>query len=175
MSRADVRAVMPIKGRAKTTDRITPAGRKFFAQMDELKDKPHVKVGVIQKKFARPKRGPGKTPYTIGQVAVVNEFGTEDGHVPERSFLRSTHEDKKNDIYNWLKKNKIAVVSGRMTAKRALSIVGARMQAFVQEKIISLNDPPNAPSTIARKKSSNPLIAEGQLLRTIGWEYHGSD
>lgn len=161
--------------RAKTTDRITPAGRRFFAQMDKIKREPHVKIGITQAKFKDVKEGAGTTPFTVGEVAVANEFGTKDGRVPERSFIRSTHDEKKNDIFNYLKRKKIEVVAGTMSAKRALEKVGAAMQGHIQNKIISLRTPPNAPSTILQKGSDNPLIAEGQMLRSVSWEYHGSD
>jgi len=35
----------------------------------------------------------------------------------------------------------------------------------------ALDQPPNAPSTVARKRgSTNPLIDTGQLRRSIDWE-----
>lgn len=160
-----------------TTDRLTPAGRKFYAQVEKLKRGPHVKIGINQDKFKEPKEefGGGVSPFTLGQVAVVNEFGSKDGRVPERSFIRTTDEDKRDDISTYLRRRKLDVISGRQTAKQVLGEVGAKMKGFIQDKIISIRTPPNAPSTIARKGSSNPLIAEGQLLRSIEWEYHESD
>lgn len=167
--------------RSRTTDRITPAGRRFFAQVGRLKREPYVKVGVVQKKFSQPKVGEGTAPLTLGEVAVVNEFGSQRKRangkpwVPERSFIRSTHDDIKNDVSNILKRRKLEVVAGIISARAALSLVAVYVQGKIQNKIIMLRTPPNEESTVARKKSDNPLIDEGQLLRSISWEYHGSD
>lgn len=166
-----------MRRRPLTTDRLTPAGRRFYAQVEKLKRGPHVKIGINQDKFKEPKEefGGGTSPFTLGQVAVVNEFGSKDGRVPERSFIRTTDVDKRDDVYAYLKRKRLDVVSGRETARQVLGEVGAKMKGFIQQKIIAIRTPPNAPSTIARKGSSNPLIAEGQLLRSIEWEYHESD
>jgi hypothetical protein len=167
---------MRMRTRTKTTDRITPAGRRFYAQVGKLKGEPYVKVGVIQRKFKEPKEGGyAGRPITLGEVAVVNEFGSRDGRVPERSYIRSTHDEKNRDVTNYLKRKKLEVVAGQVSARKVLEEVGAQMQAHIYDKIIELRTPPNAPATIARKGSDNPLIAEGQLLRAVGWEYHGSD
>jgi len=49
----------------------------------------------------------------------------------------------------------------------ALSEVGEWMTAKTKAKIRGLKSPPNAASTIKRKKSSNPLIDTGQMINSI--------
>ncbi len=136
---------------------------------------------------------------TLGIVAVANEFGTDRAngqadsifgdvtpkgasangargagvHVPERSFIRSTVDAKKNGEWRIaaeaLRKE---MIEGRMTTDRALGLMGLRIKKDIQEKIRSQVPPPNAPSTIAAKGSDHPLINTGQLLNSIDFEVH---
>lgn len=45
--------------------------------------------------------------------------------------------------------------------------VGLSAQAAIQNAIVALDDPPNAPATIARKKSANPLIDTGHMKGAV--------
>jgi phage gpG-like protein len=117
-------------------------------------------------------------PLTLVEVAAVHEFGTEDGRIPERSFLRGTL-DRKSKPYGKLL---AAAVSGALEAvgedglgdvagafERGLNLLGLRVVADVQTTIRDSGPgwPPNAPMTIARKGSSKPLIDTGRLRQSI--------
>ena len=50
---------------------------------------------------------------------------------------------------------------------RGLALVGAQAVSNVQDTIRDLDDPPNAPSTIAAKGADNPLIDTGRMRQSI--------
>lgn len=111
---------------------------------------------------------------SMALIAAVNEFGSSDGHVPERSFLRSTIDENRPAYMKLLERaTGRAVDKGRGAMKRELGLVGARVAADVQRKIVALKDPANAPSTIAAKGSSNPLVDLGRLRQSISFEVRG--
>lgn len=105
---------------------------------------------------------------TIAEVAFWNEFGTITA--PERSFMRSTIDENRKDLERETAKLLNEVVEGRIDAKMALDKLGLRIQELIKQKILELNDPPNAPSTIARKGFNNPLVDSRQLWRSIAFK-----
>ena len=118
-------------------------------------------------------RYPDGTP--VATVAMWNEFGTRsaDGsvHTPERPFFRNALQKSKRKISRLIADEvdpKKMIVS-RETAER----VGALVQGEIQKEIVSLRSPPNAPSTIRQKKSSNPLIGgaptSGTMRLAVTW------
>lgn len=112
----------------------------------------------------------GKDNITVAQVAAINEFGSNDGHVPERSFMRSSIDANKKQIERLLNKLSGKCVDGTMTPKKALGLVGEFVKSKMVSKINAGVPPDNAESTIARKGSSKPLIDTGQLKNSIDWE-----
>ncbi len=111
-------------------------------------------------------------PYGDGtdlvEVAAYNEFGTED--IPERSYLRSTTDEERNKVNRVVDKELDKIHLGTSTVEQSLGLVGEYMASKVRNKIVAIQNPPNAPATIARKKSSNPLIDTGQLRQNISHE-----
>lgn len=98
--------------------------------------------------------------------AAANEFGTET--IPERSFLRSTVDDERETYVRELTKATGQIVDGEITqAETTLKRLGLRAVGDVQMKIVDLREPPNAPATIAAKKSSNPLIDTGNMRQSV--------
>lgn len=59
----------------------------------------------------------------------------------------------------------------RYNVKQAMGLLGEVAQQDIQDAIVKLKEPPNAESTIAKKKSDNPLIDSGQLVSSIRWAY----
>lgn len=115
------------------------------------------------------------SPYPDGTsvilVGLVNEFGSSDGRVPERSFLRSGVNKNKQDFINfWRKKFAKAILKGEMKPEVALKLLGELVQTKIQQEIVELKSPINAAITIALKGSSNPLIDTGHMRQSIRWE-----
>lgn len=105
--------------------------------------------------------------------ALVNEFGTsragKNGNItiPARSFIRSTYNEQVETVVKRFKQIMQAIQKGNYSVRPKLKLIGLEVQAAMQEKIITLKDPPNAPSTIAKKGSSNPLIDTGEMKNAI--------
>lgn len=158
---------------------ITRTSGELSRVMKQLRmvDRAVVTVG-IQGDNAReaPAEGVEREPNNA-EVATWNEFGTSDGHVPARSFMRSTFDERRAELVEVQRKALDAVAAGKMTTEQALHVIGEWFQGAVQKKIVDLRDPPNAPATIEAKGSSNPLIDTGQLRQSITHEVrlnHGS-
>lgn len=100
-------------------------------------------------------------------IASVHEFGTADGRVPQRSFIRSTIDSRAKDIEEVRKKLHAQVVDGKLTPKQASDILGQWVEAAMRKTISSNIPPPLQPETIAAKGSSVSLIDTGQLRASI--------
>jgi len=145
-----------------------PSFASVAARMREI-SKGSVKVGLLQNAGTTP----DGTPLT--EIGAVHEFGTLDGHIPQRSWLRSTFRRtdaaRKQFTAELVKK----VLKGSVSVERALGLLGAWAVARVQETIVQrLTEGPenqaNAPSTIAAKGSSTPLVDTGQLKNAISFQ-----
>ena len=136
------------------------------AEMDRVRHGPTVRIG-----FRGPEglaKHPGSPDVTIVEVATFNEFGTS--NIPERSFIRSTMDENRNALLQTNKQLFFEIVVGSMTTERALNILGMKMKALIQKKITDLRTPPNAPSTIRQKGSSNPLIDTGTMRQAVTYK-----
>lgn len=108
----------------------------------------------------------GDTDSDLVTIAAANEFGTRDGHVPERSFLRSTADAHQAKYLDMLRDAVDDVLDGR-SPDRSLRRLGSVAVGDVQRTIRDIKQPPNAPSTIRKKGSDNPLIDTGRLRQSI--------
>jgi len=100
-------------------------------------------------------------------VAAVQEFGSADGRIPERSFLRAGIEDGRDKIIKAYEKVLPQVSDGKMDIETAQSLVGEIAVGHIKERISDGISPPNAQSTIDAKGSSTPLIDTGHLRQSI--------
>lgn len=106
---------------------------------------------------------------SVAMVATVNEFGLG---VPERPFMRRTVQMILNDpAFMKLFTSLIdPTPSDRFRLQPwAWFRLGLYGQAMMQKSITDLKSPPNAPSTIARKGSSDPLIDTGHMRQSVSW------
>ena len=128
-------------------------------------------VGVHEEEGARAHpeaEGPGGP--TLAQIAATNEFGSEDGRVPERSFLRATIDVNRPGYVREIELVAAQAVDGIQPLPKGIGLLGARVEGDVKAHMTDLRDPPNAPATIAAKGSSNPLIDTGRLRGAIRHE-----
>jgi len=117
---------------------------------------------------------PRGTDSHVLSKAVWNEYGTEtaDGeeHIPERAFFRNGMKDSARQFKSTLNRLGRKVLNGTLTSSQAVDQVGLFGVGKIQQSIVDLKDPPNAPSTIARKGSSNPLIDTGNMRQSVTHE-----
>lgn len=114
----------------------------------------------------------GKEPVEVALVALVNEFGSRDGHVPERSFLRETFDTHYAEWKQETRDLLWEVIKGRITPEKALARLGIKMSIQVQNTITQKSIPRNADSTVRRKPDvgNNPLINTRKLHRSIAFQ-----
>lgn len=105
---------------------------------------------------------------SMAEVAAVNEFGSEDGRIPERSFLRAGTRAHVKDLRDVAAPALRRVAEGTGSMTQALEVLGQAGAGGVKRYIAAEGQfAPNAPSTIAKKGSEHPLIASSQLLQSI--------
>ena len=140
-----------------------------------------VHIGI----FADAKREDG-APMLV--IAAANEFGAkipkrqarfgdlDDENprgwviIPERSYLRAWFDENVDALQATMEHLIGQVVEGKISGRAALETIGGYVATHVQAYMVDLKTPPNAPSTIRRKGSSNPLIDTGQLKDSITWK-----
>jgi len=105
---------------------------------------------------------------TVAEVAFFNEFGTST--IPERSFIRSTIDENRSELDQLTFRLLDQIIANKLDTKKALDKLGFKIQQLIRKKILDLNDPANAPSTIARKGFNNPLVDSRRLWRSIAFE-----
>lgn len=151
---------MGVRIRISGTNRIP----QLVQSIRELRDF-EIEVGIF-----------GSDDSFYAMIAAVHEFGItirkETGSIviPERSFLRSTFDEKNDEWIKFVKKQLPKLLDGQMSARTICERLGAKMVGDIQKKLTQLDDPPNAPSTIAQKGSSNPLIDKGGLRQRITYK-----
>lgn len=138
------------------------------AQLKALKQgDSYVKAGVLGDAGAHE-----GSNLTNVDLALIHEFGTRDGRIPERSFIRSSFEHNRAEYIENLRKLIKGVYENKMTIPRALGIMGLKMASDMKKGITTGEGipPPNAPATIAAKGSSRPLVDRGRLVNSISHE-----
>ena len=140
-------------------DRLTPEGRRFFAEMEKLRSK-RVFIGFQAGKVIDD-RG-----VDMAQIAMFNELGTSTA--PARPFLRQTADENLDDIKAFGGEKIQDIAEGGM-AEDALKQLGVYGKGLVQEQIKNGTFEPNAPSTIRRKKSDKPLIDTGKMRQSVNF------
>ena len=140
--------------------------KKFMDNMDRTINGATVVVGIVGSSGLETDEG----GFSVVDIASVNEFGSEDGHTPERSWLRSTVDRRRNRIYGFLYKMMGLYVDGKITLGDSLGRVGELVKNNLIQTITDLRTPPNEVSTINAKGSSNPLIDTGRMKGAVNYE-----
>lgn len=140
--------------------------RALLLGLAKLAEEPYVTLGIHEDE-GRQRDGDGPT---VAEYATFNEFGMG---VPERSFLRSTVDEHRDEIARRLETAITDQLDGRRTVGQGLERLGLWATGRVKMKIRDLRDPPNAPRTIALKGSDNPLIDTGRMRNSIAYKVRG--
>lgn len=135
------------------------------------REKPEIAAGILGDAGNKPHPS-SKTGETVAQIAAKHEFGVG---VPQRSFLRATFEANKAEYQGLLARGLMDELMSSIGQRRvfdpnsapALKRLALKMEGDVKKRIAAGIPPPNAPSTIARKGSSTPLIDTGVLRQSV--------
>lgn len=98
-------------------------------------------------------------------VVFTHEFGSKDGKVPARPFIRPALKKQKN----WKELVK-ALISDGFTLEEIAGKVGNRIKEDLQKRISSNTPPPLKASTIKRKGSDKTLIDTAAMFESIHYE-----
>ncbi|MDE0922385.1 hypothetical protein [Aurantimonas coralicida] len=118
------------------------------------------------------------------KIGIYNEFGTRGsgkgfstprgggfgGPVPERPFMRNAMRSNRGKYQRMMSKSAKLLLSGSTSMTAVLRSLGVLAQGDIQDEIMSLKSPANAPLTIALKGSANPLVDTGGLHGAITWK-----
>ena len=100
----------------------------------------------------------------IAEYAFYNEYGTK--RIPERPFMRSAIDNNRESIFRFISQQQKEIGTGR-SAIMALDRLGQFGVKLIKNSIVSGGWKRNADSTIARKKSSQPLVDSGDMKGAI--------
>lgn len=100
-----------------------------------------------------------------------NEFGTDTA--PARSFIRSTHDEKRRAWIQDMQRELGNMMDGRQTAQGFMESVGSRAAEDIRQTVIEMTTPANAPRTIAQKGFDDPLIETGEMRDAIDYQVRG--
>lgn len=134
-----------------------------------------LKIGVVGDKAEEQHEG---SDLTVGEVAIVNELGTTDGHVPARPFVKPTFERDSAALTKELAEGLQMMLTGGMSIRAALIRVGRYGADQVRKTIRANVPPPNAESTLEGKaqrgssgrQSKRTLIDTFQMINAVGYE-----
>lgn len=87
--------------------------------------------------------------------------------IPERSFVRSTCDEKQRSWQDKARMEFGRVIDGKQSAGGMLDRIGNVMEGDIKRKIVAGPFAPNAPSTIRRKRSTRPLIDSGRMRQSV--------
>jgi hypothetical protein len=110
-----------------------------------------------------------KGSLTVAQIMTVHEFGSDDGRIPMRSWLRGWFDESQEQMSGLVRDMTKQIVKGKLKAKSALARLGSIAVAELQARWARTPGDwaPLAESTIKRKKSSKPLIDTGQSRTSV--------
>lgn len=131
----------------------------------------HIKLpksisGPLQVKVGFPS---GLVDGDVVNRAIWNHYGTTRG-IPARPFLLNAVRKNRRKYLDALKTSGAKILRGETTLEQTLSKLGILAQGDVKQAITDLRTPPNAPSTIRAKGSSNPLIDTGEMRSKVTWQ-----
>lgn len=150
--------------------RVNASIKLDFGALDDLKKaigkRYYTKVGLLGDHAAREHGEEIGNP----ELGAVQEFGTLDGKIPARSWLRFPLEFKMKDMVAYLTSKPIAADLARGDIKRVMKLWGIKAQEIIDEAFETGGFgtwKENAPSTIAAKGSSAPLIEWSEMRRAV--------
>lgn len=139
---------------------LTLEGKRYFEELKKLESL-EVQVGYWR----------GEKTYDDGadlvDIAAYNELGTSS--IPPRPFMKQSFENHGDDLQNACDEVNAAISRGD-TAVQALEKLGTFGKALVQQEIRDGEFEPNAPATISKKNSEQPLIDTGTMRQSVDFK-----
>ena len=124
-----------------------------------------VKPGAVKIGFPR------GTDSDVLNRAFWNNYGTE--RIPPRPFMQLSLQRHIDTYKRFFRTHLSDVTFYQDTREQLLSKLGLIGQKHIQREIVILTEPPNAPATIARKGSSNPLVDTSEMGQSVTFQVIG--
>lgn len=144
---------------------------KLMRAARDLQNGAYIKVGVLDDGKGSEIREGGMSN---AQLAGLHEFGSDDGHIPERPFMRTSLENHRAEYQQDFRTILKAFAEGRISLFKGLTIIGLKAAADMKKTVTAGPPipPPNAPSTIARKRRGKAgiirtLVDTGSMVGAI--------
>ncbi len=149
------------KGRVKLNKEVL---EKLQAEIAKAKGS-RVHLGVLAGKTAREGE-----ELNNAEIGAVHELGSQESHIPQRSFLRMPIQHKLPEKIKKIKAAKFAqliIDQGIEAGLKTLGVIGEQVvdEAFASRGFGQWKE--NAPYTIAKKGSDAPLIDKAFLRKSI--------
>lgn len=148
--------------RPRITDKDRGWKKHKRAIKQAARGNPHVLVGVQGPKAVAIHQK--SDDFTVVDIATTHEFGL--GHMPERSFIRSTHDAKVREYRRGMRKLADHVVMGKMSVAKALGIMGLKVENDIKATMRAGIDPPKKDGDTARLIDTGDLI--GSIISVVG-------
>lgn len=147
----------------KVKQKHPEAMRELKKRLEQISRK-RVVAGFPKGKLNNPHYEPegDKPGPSIIDVAIWNNFGIG---VPRRDFMTPASKAWQQYFEQMLEMSRSEIINGSVDIDSFLNLMGQAGAEFISDAIVKLKRPPNSPVTIARKKSSNPLVDSGDLSK----------
>jgi len=125
-----------------------------------------VVVGYLQESAGTDENGVSNL-----QKAWQNEFGVKN-KIPERSFIRSTIAENIDQIRDYIANLEERIFSGFVDINKVDEMLAVFVIGLIKEKIKRSKEwaVANSPTTIAEKKSDQPLVDTGDMRNNLDWK-----
>lgn len=144
------------------------------ATAEQLKGGASAKVGILENAPKPEDEDGAALPFTMASLGAIHEFGSKDGTIPERSFIRAGIDANESELREVARKVARGIYEGRFDVEKGLGILGTKGAAAIR-KFVTKGDqvpPPNAPSTVRQKVKKGAWRGRGpvdaaKLVRTL--------
>lgn len=118
----------------------------------------------------------------VAQIAAIQEFGTRDGRIPPRPFMRTAEANNRQKWSAEVRQGMKDIAAKKTTAANFFNNLGLAVQGDIQAEIVALTEPALAKSTVkARARryktksrqgnvSNKPLIDTGLMLGAVAYK-----
>lgn len=121
-----------------------------------------VQVGIVEG------AGNHSSGISMAELAAIHLFGAPSKNIPARDFLRAPLEAAKSEQIRITTMVAKSITHTGMSIEKGLDVIGIWGEATIKAAMRSGDiKPSNAPSTVARKGSSTPLVDTGELHDAI--------
>lgn len=103
----------------------------------------------------------------VAMIAAIQNWGAPAAGIPPRPFFSDMIQSKQHE---WGPATGNLLVANGYDAAITLRLVGEAVAGQLRQSIQDTNEPPLAPSTIARKGHAKPLIDSGHLYNSVDYE-----